>query len=141
MPNPIDCTRAKMYRRAHWLPEELLLEIYRDVHEMCLAEVKRDLTSGYKPLCTCCITMGDHEMIDMHLGAMVGDEDIWHEAHDAENEGFHSFHMDYCAKHPTWHYTSMDLVGCEPLFREWYPHTFSWDGVGTLRAYILRYPP
>jgi hypothetical protein len=53
------------------VPGEIELNIHRMAHQMCLADVKRELLTGIK--CTCKITMGDHEMIDKHLGASVED--------------------------------------------------------------------
>ena len=94
MPNPNHRLLAKMYRRAHWLPEEMLLEVYRNAHEMCLSEVKREMLH-VTTKCTCNITMGGHALIDRY-DFVILNIDIWRDAHYAEEAGLHCFHVEHC---------------------------------------------
>ena len=84
------------------LPEEIESVIFRWAHEMCMADVKREMLRELTT-CTCTITMGDHEQIDRHLGINEWDIDAWRDAHGAEGDGLHCFHVDHCEEHPWWH--------------------------------------
>jgi hypothetical protein len=138
MPNPNHRLLAKMYRRAHWLPEDLLLEIYRNSHEMCLSEVKREMLH-VATKCTCNTTMGGHALIDLYGPAPSMDLDSWRDAHYAETVGLHCFHVEHCDEHPWWHnaqcYSGPGWPASMLNSEGWYSMGHFWLGHGTLRVY------